>query len=97
MKTPALLTAVASLALAGCASTNGTVQNTSQAEMTCRSFVTVEGLGVAQMGKAETADGGFRVPVRVEDRLGRRIDNACIISNNQARWASPLPSGVALR
>jgi hypothetical protein len=97
MKTAAALTAVVTLALVGCASNPAAVQTTSQAELNCRSFVGLEGLSVAQLGKAEAADGGFRVPVRIEDRLGRRLDNACIVANSQTRWASPLPAGLALR
>ena len=97
MKTAVSLATVVALALAACSTTTAPVQNTTQAEMNCRNFVALEGLTVGQLGKAEAADGGFRVPVRVEDKLGRRIDTACVITGTQTRWANPLPTGLALR
>jgi hypothetical protein len=82
--------------LAACASSSAPAKSTAEAELACRSFVVQEGLIVSRVGQAAAVDGGFRVPVRVEDRLGRRIDNACVIAGNQTRWANPLPDGIAL-
>jgi hypothetical protein len=87
----------AALLLSACASPSGPTQNTGQAEMKCLSFVQLEGLAVTQMGKPTAVEGGFRVPVEVQDRLGRRIDNACVIANEQVRWASALPAGLRTR
>lgn len=93
----ALAVTAAVVLLAACASSSAPAKSNTEAETACRSFVVQEGLIVSRVGQAEAIDGGFRVPVRVEDRLGRRVDNACVIAGNQTRWASPLPAGIALR
>ena len=85
------LAPVVALGLAGCAS-SGPVASEGQAERQCRAFVALEGLRVNQVGSAVAADGGYRVAVRIEDKLGRRLDNACLIAGTQTRWATPLPA-----
>lgn len=101
MTTRKLFTLVAgsatALLLSACASTSGPAQTAGQAEMKCLSFVQLEGLVVTRMGTPAAVEGGFRVPVEVQDRLGRRIDNTCVIANEKVSWASALPAGLRTR
>lgn len=101
MTTRKLFTLVAgsatALLLSACASTSGPAQTAGQAEMKCLSFVQLEGLAVTRMGTPAAVEGGFRVPVEVQDRLGRRIDNTCVIANEKVSWASALPAGLRTR
>lgn len=84
----ATLAAAATLTLTACA-TGGA----SQAGVACQSLASADGLRVVQQSEAAGAEGAQRVAMRVEDRVGRRLDNTCIISSGQARWAAPFPKG----
>lgn len=91
----AAVAAGAVLTLAGCA-TSGT-PGARTAEVMCQGLATADGLSTADLGAAVAADGGFRVPMKVQDRVGRRIDTSCVYANNEARWAQPLPAGLSRR
>lgn len=97
MNRSTVLSAVAvALLAAGCASTGGS-SSASQAGVMCQGLATAEGLSVVQTGAVAAADGGYRVPLRVADRVGRQVQATCLYAGNKASWASPLPAGLTLR
>lgn len=89
--------AVAVLALSACASTDAGTPSASAAAVQCQGLASAEGLRVVNTGAATAADGGFRVPMKVEDRIGRRVDATCVFAGGQPRWASALPAGLTTR
>lgn len=105
MNTPALpprpfalaAAAAAVLALSACASTDTGSAATSRAVVQCQGLATSEGLRVVDTGATAAAEGGVRVPMKVEDRVGRRVDATCAFDGKQPRWASALPAGLATR
>jgi hypothetical protein len=90
---PALGASAFALTLAACASADAGAR----AGVMCQGLATGEGLRVASQGAATSGDGGLRVPVRLEDRVGRRVDAVCVFADGKARWAAPLPAGLATR
>lgn len=93
----ALTAAAVALIVAGCASTESGAPSASRAGVMCQALATTDGLSVVQMDAAAAADGGFRIPMRVADRVGRQVQNTCVFAGNQARWATPLPTGLTQR
>lgn len=89
--TVAPLAALAIATLAACASTDA---GGDRAAVMCMGLATAEGLRTVSTGKATAADGAMRVPMRVEDRVGRRVDASCTFANGQARWTAALPAGL---
>jgi hypothetical protein len=93
----ALSAAAAALIVAGCASTDSGTPSASRAGVMCQGLATGEGLSVVRTENAVAADGGYRVPMRVADRVGRQIQATCVYAGNKATWATPLPAGLVLR
>jgi hypothetical protein len=89
--------AVAALALSACASTDAGAPSASTAAVHCQGLANADGLRVVNTGTATAAEGGFRVPMKVEDRVGRRVDATCVFASGQPRWASALPAGLTTR
>jgi hypothetical protein len=92
-----LVAALAAAGLAGCA-TGGDPASVAARE--CGYFARMEGanlLGVDGVDPVSEGDANYKVRMRVEDALSRRMNAACLYSSasNKARWASPLPSGFA--
>jgi hypothetical protein len=95
MKRIALLAALGTIALAGCA-TGG--DPAALAERECGNFARVEGarlIGVDGVDTVTEGDANFKVKMQVEDAMSRRTRADCLYSsaNKQARWAAPLPTG----
>lgn len=88
---------VALLLVAGCASTDSGTPSASRAGVMCQGLATSDGLSVVRVDTATAADGGYRVPMRVADRVGRQIQTTCVYAGNKASWATPLPAGLVLR
>lgn len=89
----ALAAGAAALSLAACA----TPDAGARAGVACQGLATGDGLRVVSLGEATAADGGTRIPVQVEDRVGRRVNAVCVVAGQSARWAAPLPAGLATR
>ena len=96
MKTIAALASLAAIGiggLAGCA-TGGDPAAVAARE--CGYFARVEGarlIDVTGVDAVSTGDANYKVRMRVEDGLTRRISAECLYSSasNTARWAEPLP------
>jgi hypothetical protein len=97
MKNPTTLLALAAgaaaLTLAACA----TPDAGASAGVACQGLATADGLRVVSLGQETAADGSTRIPVQVEDRVGRRVNAVCVVAGQSARWATPLPAGLATR
>lgn len=92
-RTTLLALAAGALTLAACA----TPDAGARAGVACQGLATGDGLRVVSLGAATAADGSTRIPVQVEDRVGRRVNAVCVVSGASARWAAPLPAGLATR
>jgi hypothetical protein len=85
--------AMAIAALAGCATSGDPA---TVAERQCGYFANVEGARLVDVKAVEPVaqgDADFKVTMRVEDGLTRRMTAECLYSSstNKARWATPLP------
>lgn len=91
-----LMTAtLAAVTLAGCATTGDPAQ---LAARECGNFARLEGarlVGVEGTDAVSQADANYKVRMKVEDALSRRISAECLYSSatKTARWAAPLPKG----
>lgn len=94
MKRLALAAAGALVMLAGCASS---APDARRAELMCQALANADGLRAADVGSPVAADGGYRVPMKLEDKIGRRVDASCQVAGADARWAPALPTGLARR
>jgi hypothetical protein len=94
MKRVVWLASLGAVSILGCAT--GAGDPSSQAARACSDFARLEGTRLVGVDGVEPAGGAdFRVRLRVEDGLSRRLNAECLYSAsaNQARWVSPLPSG----
>ena len=91
----ASMVAVSVAGLAGCATGGG--DPAAVAERQCSNFANVEGARLVDVQSIEPVsdgDANFKVRMRVEDGLTRRMTAECLYSStsNKARWATPLPA-----
>lgn len=96
MKRKATFALLAAVILAACAT--GASDPVAVAARECGNFACVEGtrlIGVDAVEPASGGESGYRVRMRVEDGLSRRISAECMYTaaNNTVRWAVPLPAG----
>ncbi len=87
--------AIAAATLAGCATGNDPAR---MAERECGNFARVEGarlVGVEGVDTVSQGDANYKVRMKVEDALSRRINAECLYSSSTktARWSEPLPKG----
>lgn len=92
----AALPAAAAL-LSACASAPGGDSSANRAGVLCQGLANSDGLRAVEVGAPQAVDGGQRLTMKVEDRVGRRIDASCTVANGQPRWTTPLPAGLATR
>jgi hypothetical protein len=97
MKHIAIVAALAAAGLAGCA-TGGDPASVAARE--CGYFARVEGarlVGVDGVDTVSEGDANYKVRLRVEDAMSRKVNAECLYSSasNKARWATPLPNGFA--
>ncbi len=97
MRRIVLVAVLAAAGFAGCATTGDPA---TVAARECGNFARIEGarlVGVDGVDAVSEADANYRVRLRVEDALSRRLNAECLYSSasNTARWAAPLPNGFA--
>lgn len=90
-----LAAAIAASTLAGCATGSDPAR---LAERECGNFARIEGarlVGVDGVDATAQGDANYKVRMKVEDALSRRINAECLYSSatRTARWAEPLPKG----
>lgn len=86
---------IAASTLAGCATPNDPAR---LAERECGNFARIEGarlVGVEGVDAVTQGDANYKVRMKVEDALSRRLNAECLYSSSTktARWAAPLPKG----
>jgi len=97
MKRIAALASMVSIGIAGVAAcATGGDPGAAVAERQCSNFANVEGARLVDVQSVEPVSGGdanFKVKMRVEDGMTRRITAECLYSSasNKAWWATPLP------
>ncbi len=79
--------------LSGCAQTANL--SGSSADQQCSALARMEDLRVNEVLKAETAGDGQNMPLRLEDRLGRRFTATCVYAASGARWLNPVPTNIS--
>ena len=99
MKRIAIATSLLVIGLAGCAST-GSSDPAAMAARGCEDFARGEGarpVSVEGVDTVSDGDANYKVRMRVEDRVSRKVSAECLYSStsNRARWATPLPEGFA--
>jgi len=101
MRRAALLTAMAAVGLAACATGSGSEDPAAMASRRCSNFARAEGARPVNVDGVEPAGGqsSYRVRMRVEDGLARRLTAECLYdaTGDTARWASPLPQEFVRR
>lgn len=97
------LLARASLAVIGatlataCAQTGTAIAPEARAQQQCGYFAREEGLRLLQVTGVEADGNSYRVKMRLEDGLNRKLDATCIYAANGNRaWAQALPSYVRI-
>jgi hypothetical protein len=86
--------AVVALA-AGCAQTGSVNAAAEQAQMQCSYLARDAGLRVAEYVSVESLAASHQVKMKLEDRLGRRVNGSCEVAGGKARWMEALPAGLA--
>ena len=97
MKQIAVIASMVAMGIAGLAGCATGGDPAAVAERQCSNFANVEGARLVDVQSIEPvseADANFKVRMRVEDGLTRRMTAECLYSStsNKARWATPLPA-----
>ena len=83
------------LVLAACAQPGSPNAAADQAELQCSYLAREAGLRVTEVTAVQALAASHQVKMKVEDRLGRRVNAACEVAGGKARWMEALPPGLA--
>ena len=83
------------VALAACAQTGPTNAAAEQAQLQCMYLARDAGLKVSEYTSVEALAASHQVKMKVEDRVGRRVNASCEVAGGKARWMEALPAGLA--
>ena len=81
--------------LAACAQTGPTNAAAEQAQLPCMYLARDAGLKVSEYTAVESLAASHQVRMKVEDRVGRRVNASCEVAGGKARWLEALPAGLA--
>ena len=83
------------VALAACAQPGSTNAAAEHAQLQCMYLARDAGLKVAEYTSVESLASSHHVRMKVEDRVGRRVNASCEVAGGKARWMEALPAGLA--
>ena len=83
------------ISLAGCAQPGSTNAAAEQAQLQCMYLTRDAGLRVYEYTSVEALAASYQVKLKVEDRVGRRVNASCEVADGKARWMEALPAGLA--
>ena len=83
------------VALAACAQPGSTNAAAEQAQLQCMYLARDAGLRVYEYTSVEALAASHQVKMKVEDKVGRRVNASCEVAGGKARWTEALPAGLA--
>ncbi len=83
------------VALAACAQPGSTNAAAEQAQLQCMYLARDAGLRVYEYTSVEALSASHQVKMKVEDKVGRRVNASCEVAGGKARWMEALPAGLA--
>jgi hypothetical protein len=93
--TPKLAVPAVVVMLAACAQSGSPNAAADQAQLQCSYLARDAGLRVTEYTSVEALAASHQVKMKVEDRLGRRVNASCEVAGGKARWMEALPPGLA--